>query len=311
MTIVCPKCKTRLRLPDEKIRPGGAKFRCSKCGTTLFYKGKPAYTPREDQATVEPVPPPPAAATETSQLPPEQPLAEKIKEEGGQRGNQQPADTVGAAEKAAGSAPDEKEERLKKVEASYEDLRQHLPSISEEKTSRRTAAIAGAAAVLVLLIALFVFHPWNKPSPGQSRLAVERSQSASEPQGQGNMPQDGPTDKQAQPAEGNALQNTTPSFPPSAMTEERAIEIVKRSDALLKMTSVDEIVTKWTEENAGKHKIVGWKAKKIDEDNYLVSYTALEGAQTKGFYFVLDGRSGAVQDLAHNLDLQKKLNIQY
>jgi len=98
--------------------------------------------------------------------------------------------------------------------------------------------------------------------------------------------------------------------PPSSMTEEKAIEIVKRSEALLTRTSVDSIVRKWTEENAAKYKIVGWQAKKMDEQKYLVSYTALEGDVPKGFYFELDVQSGVVKDFAKNPELRKKYNIQ-
>ncbi len=87
--------------------------------------------------------------------------------------------------------------------------------------------------------------------------------------------------------------------------------MVKNSDALLKNTPVELIVKKWTEENSGKYKIVGWQAKKVDEQNYLVSYTALEGSAVKGFYFTIDAQSRKVQDLARNPELQKKYNIQY
>ncbi len=87
--------------------------------------------------------------------------------------------------------------------------------------------------------------------------------------------------------------------------------MVKKSDALLKNTPVELIVQKWTNENSGKFKMVGWQAKKVDEQNYLVSYTALEGSAVKGFYFNVDAQNRVVQDLARNPDLQKKYNIQY
>ncbi|MDA8104624.1 MAG: hypothetical protein M0Z71_04525, partial [Nitrospiraceae bacterium] len=113
----------------------------------------------------------------------------------------------------------------------------------------------------------------------------------------------------------------TPAAPPQATVpegemasstpEEKAVGMVKGSDALLKMTSVDSIVNKWTQDNAGKYKVVGWQATKIDDQQYLVSYTALDGSTPKGFYFVADLQSGVVEDLAHNPELQKKYNIQY
>ena len=38
MLIKCSKCKTKLRVKDEKIQPEGSKIRCSKCGAILSMK---------------------------------------------------------------------------------------------------------------------------------------------------------------------------------------------------------------------------------------------------------------------------------
>ena len=38
MVIKCSKCKTRFKVTDERIKPQGSKFRCSKCGTVLLIK---------------------------------------------------------------------------------------------------------------------------------------------------------------------------------------------------------------------------------------------------------------------------------
>ncbi|MBI5026728.1 MAG: zinc-ribbon domain-containing protein [Nitrospirae bacterium] len=43
MIIQCPKCKVRLKVPDEKIKDEGTRFRCLKCSTVLLVKKpKPA-----------------------------------------------------------------------------------------------------------------------------------------------------------------------------------------------------------------------------------------------------------------------------
>ena len=47
MLIACPKCKTRFRIPDERIKPEGSKFKCSKC-TTILSVRKPAPTTEKD-----------------------------------------------------------------------------------------------------------------------------------------------------------------------------------------------------------------------------------------------------------------------
>jgi predicted Zn finger-like uncharacterized protein len=47
MLVICSKCKTRLRISDERIKPGGSKFKCSKCAAILLVK-KPALTKKKD-----------------------------------------------------------------------------------------------------------------------------------------------------------------------------------------------------------------------------------------------------------------------
>lgn len=38
MVVGCPKCKKKLKVPDEKIRPEGTKFRCPGCSAVLVVK---------------------------------------------------------------------------------------------------------------------------------------------------------------------------------------------------------------------------------------------------------------------------------
>jgi len=40
MVIICPKCRVKLKVSDEKITPNGKKFRCPKCNSLLFVKKK-------------------------------------------------------------------------------------------------------------------------------------------------------------------------------------------------------------------------------------------------------------------------------
>lgn len=44
MVVICPKCKTKLKIADEKISRAGSRFKCPKCGTVLLVK-KPAPAP--------------------------------------------------------------------------------------------------------------------------------------------------------------------------------------------------------------------------------------------------------------------------
>ncbi len=38
MIVVCPKCKVKLRIPDEKISPEGSRFRCPKCSSVFLVR---------------------------------------------------------------------------------------------------------------------------------------------------------------------------------------------------------------------------------------------------------------------------------
>lgn len=38
MVVICPKCKTKLKVADERLAPGGSRFKCPKCGTVLLVK---------------------------------------------------------------------------------------------------------------------------------------------------------------------------------------------------------------------------------------------------------------------------------
>ncbi|MBC17866.1 MAG: hypothetical protein CL942_12530 [Desulfovibrio sp.] len=47
MIVTCPNCTTRYNLPDDKVPPGGAKVKCSKCAH-VFKAGLPPASPEEE-----------------------------------------------------------------------------------------------------------------------------------------------------------------------------------------------------------------------------------------------------------------------
>ena len=53
MIVACSQCSTKLRVPEGRIRPEGSKFKCSKCGATLFVKK--TGTDKKKQETGDPV----------------------------------------------------------------------------------------------------------------------------------------------------------------------------------------------------------------------------------------------------------------
>lgn len=57
MIVACTGCSTRFRLPDEKMRPGGVRVRCSRC-KTAFHVPPPAGEIRAQPAQAPAAPPP-------------------------------------------------------------------------------------------------------------------------------------------------------------------------------------------------------------------------------------------------------------
>jgi predicted Zn finger-like uncharacterized protein len=313
MTITCPKCKTRLTLPDEKLKPEGTRFRCSKCGTSLFYKGKGKKAPQDN--TTEQMPSSPSPSIQEPQPPPSSavsvPERQRMDKESPpstdrtDSGDIQPTDAAAEIRKIV-----EKKEKPRKIEAAHETSTQYSAPVTEgrQKAAPRKAVLAGASTgILVLaLAAIFFFYSQDKTTQDQVHAPGTDKGPATSPvpaQGKGPVPPvDSPGRVPSEPLQGGTMAEQ----PSSPMTEEKAIEIVKRSEALLKRTSVDSIVTRWAEENAAKFKIIGWQAKKMDEQKYLVRFTAMDGDTPKGFYFELDVQSGTVKNLAQNPELRKK-----
>ncbi len=48
MIVICPKCRVKLKIADEKVSPGGTRFKCPKCATILMVK-KPVTKLKERQ----------------------------------------------------------------------------------------------------------------------------------------------------------------------------------------------------------------------------------------------------------------------
>ena len=311
MTITCPKCKTRFNLSDEKVRPERMRFRCARCGAVLVYKGKgQKEVPdrgEETGAAVHPTPSgeihAPLKRGETDNLPgreerpPEVPPLRTAPE------------SPSVSEKSPGvpSNMGKSLMTLQKTIAAHESDKITTSAGGEGVPGKAIMAGSAVAVLILLLVGFFIFRSPETAPKKQPAPVPPAGQEASQPPAQATS-QNSPTD--VMPAV--SPPTTVPTEEISTSTpEEKAMWMVKRSDVLLKMTSVEAIVNKWTQDNAGKYKVVGWQAKKIDDQKYLVSYTALDGSVPKGFYFVADLQSGGVEDLAHSPELQKKYNIQY
>lgn len=70
MIIVCPRCQTKLRIPDEKLKPEGSKFKCPKCPAILNVRRPAAHQPAPPVEPVVPVAPPEPVAAPPEPTPP-------------------------------------------------------------------------------------------------------------------------------------------------------------------------------------------------------------------------------------------------
>jgi len=52
VVVICPKCKVRLKVADEKIAPEGTRFKCPKCSTVLLVKRPAARLQPLDKAKI-------------------------------------------------------------------------------------------------------------------------------------------------------------------------------------------------------------------------------------------------------------------
>jgi hypothetical protein len=214
------------------------------------------------------------------------------------------------------------QERMGKIDEAFA-LYMQVVSPSEGVAEKAGApkiipfAAVGILLVVIIVVAVFVFTGERKDEqtaslPGQK--ADIQPQSDEDVTGRLTPPASEFAATETAPQEiGEAPDafESSDTFPMYDMTEEKAIEVVKKSRVLNRLVPTDTFMKRWADKNAGTMAIIGWQAKKMDDENYLVSYTARDGEDIKGFYFVLDPLTGSVQNLANNFELQQKYNISY
>lgn len=91
--------------------------------------------------------------------------------------------------------------------------------------------------------------------------------------------------------------------------EDKAIELVKESYALGNYPKVETQIRNWLKEKKGSLRIIGWKARKIDDQAYLVSYTINEGSGEQGYFFDVNLVAEIVCSVNGNPELAKKYGI--
>ncbi|MBI5633117.1 MAG: hypothetical protein HZA15_06535 [Nitrospirae bacterium] len=214
------------------------------------------------------------------------------------------------AETHAAGARGKLDKRVKKINDAYDVFRQISRGADNGTKNPHIIRIAvgGGAALLVLLAIIFLFssnrkagQPTVAPVSSPDQMAVpEKTAPAPPMQSASSQP------STQQPSPDRRID--TPDMS-ADKTPDWAIESVKKSHALDRFTTVDALVNKWTKENTDKLKPIGWIARKVDEQVYLVTFTATDGVTPTGFYFDISSETGEIRNIANHPDLQKKYGI--
>ena len=212
-------------------------------------------------------------------------------------------------------------DRKKKIIEAYELFRKHFtPALEDSKKETSHVKIISMGVLVILVIAGLIIYLTSPQKGAPAKQTVVQGVNEDIPRLGGNQ-----TNVQTKPEETNASrsESTGQQIPPSDQRsglstetlpddpEGKAVALVKRSHVIDKFMDVDMLMKKWTDEYSAKFQVLGWKAKKVDDQLYLVGYTITDGLATKGFYFDVDLSTGTVRHLAEHPELQKKYNIHY
>ncbi len=189
------------------------------------------------------------------------------------------------------------QERIKKIEEAY-NIYKHLvtgPVEGEKRTSFiKIASIAGIAIIVLVGILIFFYVSRKDTLREQFTQVQKRDVIPSDQLGEQNLPEG----TRYQYFEEDYQYEATQSYDSfatditSLSAEEKAIELVKRSQGINSFY-------------ADESQISNWDAKKIDNQRYLVSFTASKGSDTRGFYFDTNIKTGSVRHVTDRLELQK------
>jgi hypothetical protein len=186
------------------------------------------------------------------------------------------------------------QERMKKIEEAYSIYKLFVTGAPEveKKTSFLKIAFIGGIAIIILAGVLIFFFVFQKDasreqfSQAQKRDVVTSDQSGAEYVPEGAQEQYLEEDYQAVP------NNRFPADITSMRADEKAIALVKRSRGIDRFYSDES-------------QISDWKVKKIDDQKYIVSFTASKGPDTSEFYFDTNIKTGSVRNIKDSRELQK------
>lgn len=201
-------------------------------------------------------------------------------------------------------------ERTKQIDAAYNALIACFPvQPASPRQPKRWIIISGSifALCLILVVSYIALSPdSSRKVPTETHVQQEAISSPAPAPDAAAVRESVPVPAQQPRPE------TVPQVPLGPeITDEQAIDMVKKSKALDRLLPTETYIEKWLELNKETFKTIGWNATRVDDHTFLVSFTVLDGALTRGFYFDVDAVSGKVQNIAQSPDLQKKHGISY
>jgi predicted Zn finger-like uncharacterized protein len=171
MIITCPNCSTRYSLPQDKIKPGGQKVRCAKCGTVWYQEPETLELTTADALQV----PGPSADAAWGGMPP---ASEPIPHDSAPAGQPAPEPSEADSGPAADAAPDVP---LRDFPPPGESLGQYIrkPPVEEESSgAARKWAIAIVVLVIVALAGVVVFRQQIQDLTGIQLMPAPKAETA-------------------------------------------------------------------------------------------------------------------------------------
>ena len=88
--------------------------------------------------------------------------------------------------------------------------------------------------------------------------------------------------------------------------EETAINLAKNSHALGGAYTADFTIKQWLQDYKGHLRVVGWTAKKVNEQTFLVSYMIDNGTEEQGWFFEVNAAASIVRRITGDAELAKE-----
>lgn len=104
-------------------------------------------------------------------------------------------------------------------------------------------------------------------------------------------------------------QNKSPSE--KIKLEDIVIKMVKNSHFSGSSNNTNDKIKNILEDKKGNFKVIGWKAKRIEENTYLVSFTYDENSKKYGWFFEVKPIGEIVRDVSLDQELMQRYNVVY